>query len=154
MRTKLGVIDDNNIYKYLNRKAMLESDQIQLRGFMNLFEKGKEATGFQAAIRSTYYRVVYLSQLRPATVKVDGEIFKGDQITWTIGEKNYTQTELANYSDVHWPITERSYLKVKKPGGLTLGMHEVEVAYSYTSSYIPPRLESGMARPQQEKWFW
>ena len=68
-------------------------------------------------IRSHYYRAVWLPQLRPATVTVDGEKFEGAQITWTIG-------------------------------GLKMGSHEVEVTYTYSTSYIPPRADE---RPRTEK---
>ena len=84
---------------------MLEKECIQSRGFQNSSENGK-ITGFQVAFRSLYYRGLWLSQLRPATVIVDGESFGGDQVTWTIGGKTYEQAELAKHGDVHWTLTE------------------------------------------------
>ena len=51
---------------------MLEKECIQSRGFRNVTENG-EVVGFQVAFRSLYYRGVWLSQLRPATLRVDGE---------------------------------------------------------------------------------
>jgi hypothetical protein len=114
---------------------MLERENIQSRGFRNVSQNGK-VIGFQIPIRSSYYRGVYLSQLRPATVTVDGEKFEGDQITWTIGGKTYTQKEMANISKVQWPIYEAAILTIKKSGGLKLGLHEINVAYSYTTSYM------------------
>jgi len=58
---------------------MLEKECIQARGFRNVTEQGS-TIGFQVAFRSLYYRGVWLSQLRPATVIVDGEKFSGDQV--------------------------------------------------------------------------
>ncbi len=52
----------------------MEREVIQSVGFRNLVEDG-EITGFQLKIRLPYYRGVFLSQLRPGTLTVDGETF-------------------------------------------------------------------------------
>jgi hypothetical protein len=122
---------------------MLDREHIQARGFQNVSDNGK-LVGFQFAFRSNYYRGVWLSQLRPATVIVDGETFSGEQITWTIGGKIYEQAELANYGDVHWALLEPAILTVRKPGGLTQGFHDIEVKYSYSCSYFPPHMDELM----------
>jgi len=119
---------------------MLEFPTVQQRGFRNVSEGGRIA-GFQVAIRSKYYRGVWLSQLRPATLTVDGHKYTGDQVTWTVGGKDYAQSELANRGDVHWSNREAAILTVKKPGGLELGIHDVDVAFQYSASYMPPRLD-------------
>ncbi len=122
---------------------MLEKDYIQSRGFRNVVENG-EVTGFQVAFRSNYYRGVWLSQLRPATVIVDGESFSGTQVNWTIAGRTYEQAELASYGDVHWALLEPAILTVRKPGGLGQGFHDVEVKYSYSCSYMPPAMDELM----------
>jgi Domain of unknown function (DUF6379) len=124
---------------------MLEKECIQSRGFQNVIEQGK-IVGFQLAFRSLYYRGVWLSQLRPATVIVDGEIFTGDQVTWTISGKTYRQTELTTQGDVHWGILEPAVLTVTKPGGLEQGFHDVEIKYAYSSSYLPPIIDEAMVQ--------
>ncbi len=65
---------------------MLEKECIQSVGFRNVIEDGK-AIGFQIKIRSVYYRGLWLSQIRPATIKVDGTTYKGNEITWKINDK-------------------------------------------------------------------
>ncbi len=124
---------------------MLDQECIQSRGFENISVDGK-ITGFQVAFRSLYYRGLWLSQLRPATVIVDGESFSGDQVTWTIGGKKYEQAELATHGDVHWALTEPAILSVRKPGGLSQGFHDVEIKYTYSSSYMPPVMDEAMAQ--------
>ena len=124
---------------------MLEKECIQLRGFQNVAEKEK-IVGFQVAFRTLYYRGVWLSQLRPATVIVDGESFSEDLITWTIGGKTYKQTELATHGDIHWSMMEPAVLTVCKPGGLAQGFHDVEIKYAYSSSYLPPVLDEAMVQ--------
>jgi len=74
---------------------MLEFPNIQSRGFRNIKE-GNNISGFQVPVRLTYYRGVWLPQLRPATVIVDGEKFEGDQITWVIDGERYAQADLPN----------------------------------------------------------
>ena len=123
---------------------MLEFPTIQQRGFRNITENG-EVTGFQVPIRSKYYRGVWLSQLRPATVTVDGVEYSGDQVAWNVGGKTYEQSELAERGDVHWGNMVAAILTVRKPGGLELGIHEVDVTFQVSASYMPPRMD---LRPQ------
>ena len=67
----------------------MEREVIQSVGFRNIVENG-EVTGFQLKIRLPYYRGVFLSQLRPGTLTVDGEVFTKEQITWCIRGEEYT----------------------------------------------------------------
>ena len=120
----------------------LEFPTIQSRGFRNVSD-GDRIIGFQVPIRLNYYRGVWLSQLRPATITVDGEAFDGDKITWTIDGKTYEQDQLADHPDVNWGITTPAFLTVRKPGGLDLGIHDVEVESRFSASYLPPRLDLG-----------
>jgi len=120
---------------------MLEKPCIQSRGFKNVERNGR-IIGFQLNIRSLYYRGVWLSQLRPATVTVDGETFTGEQITWTINGVTYTQNEMASLGNVHWGILEPATLTVAKEGGLETGSHDIEVSYSFSSSYMPPSMDT------------
>jgi hypothetical protein len=121
---------------------MLEFPNIQLRGFRNL-KDGETITGFQVPVRLTYYRGVWLPQLRPATVTVDGETYRGDQITWIIDGKSYAQDDLPDYPNVQWSCLEPAILQVSKPGGLPLGVHDVEVQILFSTSYLPPRMDLG-----------
>jgi len=120
---------------------MLEKESIQSRGFRNVESDGK-VIGFQVNIRSLYYRGLWLSQLRPATVKVDGETFSGEQIKWTISGITYTQSEMATLGDVHWGVLEPATLTVSKEGGLEPGYHDIEVSYLYSASYLPPSIDT------------
>jgi len=119
---------------------MLEFSVIQTRGFRNVTDDGR-ITGFQVPVRLTGYRGAWLSQLRPATVTVDGVKYGGDQITWTVGGKTYEQSELSTRGDVHWSSLEPAILTMKEPGGLALGIHEVNVEFQMSSSYLPPRID-------------
>ena len=129
---------------------MLELPGIQTRGFRNVAD-GSNVVGFQVAIRLKYYRGVWLSQLRPATVTVDGLEYEGDQITWTVGGRTFEQANLTNHPDVHWSSLEPAILTVRKPGGLKPGIHDVEVSYQYSASYLPPRMDLGFGGSEQRR---
>lgn len=120
---------------------MLERECIQSRGFRNVESEGK-ITGFQFNIRSLYYRGLWLSQLRPATITVDGETFSGNQITWTINGVTYEQDDMLKLGDVHWGLLDPATLTVRKEGGLKPGEHDIELTYQYSSSYFPPAMDT------------
>ena len=80
---------------------MLESNVIQYRGFHNIEKDGK-IVGFQICVRSDYYRGVWLSQLRPGKVIVDGVTYPKEEVIWEIGGKDYTVQELAEASRDFW----------------------------------------------------
>lgn len=124
---------------------MFDKECIQSRGFKNVEKDGK-IVGFQFNIRSLYYRGVWLSQLRPATVTVDGESFSGDQITWSIKGFTYTQEEMEGLGDIHWGLLDLATLTVEKEGGLSQGTHDLELVYTYSSSYMPPFMDDFLGR--------
>ena len=119
---------------------MLEQEVIQYRGFRNWEEDG-EVVGFQVCVRSDYYRGIWLSQLRPGRVIVDGELFPWDTVIWNIGGVDFTTDEMAKRSDVFWRNSEVATLKVRKPGGLTQGFHDVTVRFFASASYLNPQSE-------------
>ena len=118
----------------------MERQVIQSVGFRNIYENG-EAVGFQFKIRLPSYRGVFLSQLRPGTLFVDGERFERQDIIWTIGDEEYTMDEMAVDFKTHWNPTKTATLKVKKPGGLAQGYHDLKYGFCFTSSYMPPIMQ-------------
>ena len=106
------------------------------RGFKNVTQNG-QATGFQLALLSGYYRGVYLTLVESFEVTVDGEVFRRDQIRCTFGNRTYTQDELEKMSDARWQYSEPAILTVSKPGGLKPGMHDVQVVVKIRVSYMP-----------------
>ena len=73
---------------------MLREHLILPGGFKNVIQNG-QATGFQVAVRTAYYRGVYLSLVEGYEVQVDGETFTKEHITFTVGAKPYTFDQLA-----------------------------------------------------------
>ena len=118
----------------------MEREVIQSVGFRNTKENG-EITGFQFKVRLPYYRGVFLSQLRPGTLYVDGEKFEKGDIIWNIKGEDYTYEEMKEDFKTHWAVTEPAVLKVKKMGGLSQGFHELVYGFCFTSSYMPPVIQ-------------
>ena len=128
---------------------MLEKYNIQTRGFHNIEENG-EVTGFQLCVRSTYYKGVWLSQIRVGDIVVDGEVFGRDKQTWIIDDVDYTPDEMEKLGNIHWHILDVATIRVQKPGGLSQGYHDVEVNFGTVGSYSPPKF----ATPPETKEDW
>lgn len=119
----------------------MERQVIQSVGFRNRVEDGK-VVGFQLKIRLPYYRGVFLSQLRPGTLIVDGERFEKEDIIWNINGEDYTMDEMKDDWHTHWSVTTPAVLKVRKEGGLSQGFHDITYGFCFTSSYMPPIMQS------------
>ena len=119
---------------------MLEKEWIQSRRFKNTVVD-QEVIGFQFDIRLMYYRGLWLSQLRPIHIKVDGEAVRLEDISWEINGKLYKQDELKEIGDIQWNVLEPASIHVNVLGGLTTGYHDIEVDYRFSSSYMPPNMD-------------
>lgn len=122
---------------------MLEKDLIQTRGFHNMVQDGV-ITGFQLEVRLTYYRGIFLSQLRTQKVVVDGKVYPKEQIVWNVKGTDYTYEEMQKEGNVMWNPEETAILKVYQAGGLEQGYHEITTGYKYSSSYMPPKLQQSI----------
>lgn len=128
----------------------MEREVIQSVGFRNI-KHDDEIIGFQFKIRLPYYRGVFLSQIRPGTLFVDGERFEKEDIVWTIKGEDYTLEELSKDFNTQWSVTEPAVLKIKKAGGLPQGVHQLKYGFCFTSSYMPPMLQSQL-NPDEESF--
>ena len=121
----------------------MEKQVIQSVGFRNIKEDDV-ITGFQFKIRLPYYRGIFLSQIMPGTLYVDGEEFKKEEITWCLKGEEYSVDEMHDDFRTHWNPTECMVLKVKKPGGLAQGYHDLKYGYCFSSSYMPPIMQDSL----------
>lgn len=119
---------------------MLEKECIQSRGFRNTIEDN-ETTGFQFEIRLMYYRGLWLSQIRPISVKVDGEEVSQKDIMWEIEGEKYTQAEMETIGNIQWNVLTPAVIHVRKKGGLASGYHDLEIDHRFSSSYMPPNMD-------------
>ena len=119
----------------------MEKQVIQSVGFRNIEENG-EIVGFQLKIRLPYYRGVYLSQIKPGHLIVDGETFGEDEIMWRVNGEDYTYADMHVEMNKFWHPMEPAVLIVKKPGGLSQGFHDLTYGFYCTHSYMPPEMEA------------
>ncbi|MBQ0837343.1 C-glycoside deglycosidase beta subunit domain-containing protein [Lactiplantibacillus pentosus] len=120
---------------------MLEKQVIQSIGFHNNVE-GDKVIGFQLRIRLPYYRGIYLSQIRPGTLYVDGQKFDRKDIIWEFEGKQYSYEDLKVDRFEHWNVTEAATLKIALAGGLSQGFHDIKYGFCFTSSYMPPAMQA------------
>ena len=114
---------------------MLEKPIVQQRGFRNIIKDG-EVIGFQVKVRSTYYRGIYLSEIFPGAMVVDGRVFPKEEVIWEVNGKEFTTKQMETEINEHWCCTvDTATLKVYVPGGLEQGYHDVEVRFNFSSSY-------------------
>lgn len=130
---------------------MLDREVIQSRGFRNVAVNG-QAVGFEVAVRLPYYRGIWLSQLRPGHLSVDGEEIREADISWIVNGKAYPQKDVTKQGDVHWFLLDTAVLSVKKKGGLAQGLHDVALDFTWSASYMPPSMDTGFGtRPQKRR---
>ena len=119
----------------------MEKQVIQSVGFRNLYEDGR-AVGFQLKIRLPYYRGVFLSQIKPGSLAVDGEVFSpGPGAVEDRRGDLHRRRDAGRLENPLAPL-EPAVLVVKKEGGLAQGYHDIQYGFCCTHSYMPPFLES------------
>ena len=89
----------------------MEKQVIQSVGFRNIKENN-EIVGFQLKIRLPYYRGVFLSQIKPGNLTVDGEVFTAEHIIWRINGEDFTAAEMRLDWHRHWHPLEPATLIV------------------------------------------
>jgi hypothetical protein len=117
---------------------MLEQTAIQTRGFHNTVDARGDVTGFQFRMSPRYYRGMWLSQFRPGDVIVDGVVYPRDEVIWEIKGVDYTPDQVLELGDTYFQVTDAATVKVRRPGGLSQGYHDVNVQYGWVCNYIAP----------------
>jgi hypothetical protein len=115
---------------------MYERYFIQKGTFQNTMIDG-QAAGFQIDVKIAYYRGLFLSMVEGFEVIVDGKLYTMEDMTFTIKGKTYTQAEMERETTVRWDFGEVATLRIRKPGGLAAGSHEVTVRELIRISYMP-----------------
>jgi hypothetical protein len=117
---------------------MIESTAIQARGFHNMVNDNDEVIGFQFCMSPRYYRGLWLSQFRAGNIIVDGVEYGNDVVTWELYGKEYTLDQMHSEGKIWWQLPDLATVKVKKPGGLSQGSHEITIHYGFINNYIAP----------------
>jgi hypothetical protein len=105
-------------------------------GFTNVLRNGKVA-GFQLKVRITCYRGIALSLVEGFDVSVDGKKYEREQVRFSVRDRSFTFSEMETAVNDRWEFGEVATLMIPEPGGLTPGMHKVEVFEHLRISYLP-----------------
>jgi sugar phosphate isomerase/epimerase len=116
---------------------VLEFPAIQGQGFRNVVEDGR-VTGFSFGLRNPNYRGGPASMLDGIEVVIDGERIPDHVPLWTLQGRTLALDELRASTDVRWQLDEPAVITVPKPGGLSTGVHQLEITLYLRRSYIPP----------------
>jgi sugar phosphate isomerase/epimerase len=116
---------------------VLEFPVLQGRGFRNVVEGGR-VTGFSFRLRNPNYRGGPASLLDGIEVVVDGERIPDHVPLWTVQGRTLTLDELRASTDLRWQLDEPVTITVPKPGGLSVGVHHLELTIYLRRSYFPP----------------
>jgi hypothetical protein len=98
---------------------------------------GAEVAGFEFEVRITSYRGLALSMVEGFDVTVDGEVFPREKNIFVVRGRGFTFDEMEKETEVRWELGEKAVLQVPKPGGLSAGPHDVQVAENLRISYVP-----------------
>ncbi len=131
----------------------MERQVIQSVGFRNTKDDNGNVTGFQFKVRLPYYRGIFLSQIRPGTLFIDGKRVDKENIKWQINGETFTNEEMSSDFHTHWSVTRPAVLKVDYPGGLEQGYHDLKYGFCFTSSYMPPIIQAHLDPDEESMVF-
>lgn len=115
---------------------MFEKYMICEHGFQNVVESG-EIVGFQFKARLPYYRGLGISMVEDLAVTVDSERFPREALRVTLHGNTYTMDAMEQEYEDRWEFGEEGIVTVQKPGGLSHGLHRIEMADTLRISYLP-----------------
>ena len=124
---------DNNVFIEGSCKNTIENDAV---------------TGYELQTYITYYRGIPLSMVNDIRVTTDGVQEARENILCSVdgGEYWFTLDEMETVVSHKWEFGEPMTVKVKKPGGLSSGTHQVKLTVIVRTAYIPVPLEGNKER--------
>jgi hypothetical protein len=115
---------------------MLERALVQSRGFRNT-GPAAAPTGFEFLLRLPNYRGMRASLVDGVDATVDGEQFPYAANRLVIQGFELTLDRLREAAHLRWEIDQLATVRVSKPGGLAVGVHEISVAVRIRQPYFP-----------------
>jgi hypothetical protein len=113
---------------------MVELYPIQQRGFHNTYDENGNIDGFEFRFVPKYYKGYWFTQCRFGNVVVDGEVFDRDSIIFEYDGMEYNREEMFDLKK-YWQFREPLVYKIKKPGGLSIGYHDVHLDFGWVLNY-------------------
>ena len=113
---------------------MVEFQSIQQRGFHNTYASDGSIDGFEFRFIPIYYKGLWFTQCRFGNLTVDGEVYDRDGLLYEYDGIEYTREEMFDLKK-YWQFREPLIVRVKKPGGLSIGYHEVAMQFGWVLNY-------------------
>ncbi len=104
------------------------------------------AVGFEVKAKIPYYRGVCLSLIDDVRITLDGKEYTKDQMTFTVGGETYSFDDMETMTTIRWEYGEKATIFVRRPGGIFLGSHKVDVFIGLRISYM------GMVMPFKQSF--
>ncbi len=115
---------------------MFDQYMICEQDFRNVVEDGR-ITGFQFQARLPYYRGLGVSMVEDLAVTVDGQRYPRQALQVLLHGNRYTLDEMEHEYEDRWEFGEPASILVQKPGGLSHGLHKIEMQDTLRISYLP-----------------
>ena len=116
----------------------MDKEVIQSVGFRNTVKDGRIDRLPTLGAGQPDHRGVFLSQIRPGTLIVDGVRYEKEDICWKIKDEVYTYEQLKADRTTQWDVTEPATLLVRQEGGLSQGFHDITYGFCFTSLLHAP----------------
>ena len=113
---------------------MVEYQSIQQRGFHNTVDENGEINGFEFNFVPKYYKGLWFTQCLFGNVSVDGEVFDRDTLIYEYDGLEYSREEMFDLNK-YWQFRSPLTVKVRKPGGLSIGYHDVHMDFGWVLNY-------------------
>ena len=93
--------------------------------------------GFSFAARLGYYRGLGLSMIETLEVSIDGVSVPREEIGFDEGNGKLGLNEMAQALDRRWPFGATATIFVAHSGGLSAGVHRIDLREVLRISYLP-----------------
>lgn len=115
---------------------MMDQHMLCDDGFENVVQNGN-TTGFALLARLPYYRGLGLSMVEDIAVTVDGQAVPRQDVRLALRGRSWSLDEMEACFDEKWNFGEKAQVLVTRPGGLSAGAHQIDLAIRYRVSYLP-----------------
>ncbi len=96
-----------------------------------------EKLGYAFDVRLSYYRGHFLSDIDCLEVKMDGEKVAEQDITFCLNQKELSVSQVKEAYTDFWKLLDAAVIRIHKPGGLSTGLHKVELTLMLRVPYLP-----------------
>ena len=128
---------------------MQERSLVQSRGFRNTGPE-QARTGFEFLLRLPNYRGMRACLADGVDVTVDAEQFPYTANRLVIQGRELTLEQLRETVELRWAVDEPIIVRVARPGGLSVGVHDISVGVRIRQPYFPIQFQPSVIHETRE----